>query len=53
MSSGTPEFTTQAAGLERDLENTRLRDTGRDMLKSRLRSHPAVAAAHHADLLDE
>lgn len=40
-----------ARGLSVDPLNPIFREVGRNQLKSRLRSHPDVARAHHADLL--
>ena len=42
----------RARGLSVDPQNPLFRDVGLNHLKSRLRSHPDVAQAHHADLLD-
>ncbi|WP_232631576.1 isopenicillin N synthase family dioxygenase [Methylobacterium sp. Leaf118] len=42
----------QARGPASDPDNPLFREVGRNYLKGRLRSHPDVAAAHHADLLD-
>jgi isopenicillin N synthase-like dioxygenase len=39
-------------GLSVDPMNAIFREVGRNQLKSRLRSHPDVARAHHADLLE-
>lgn len=41
----------QAVGITRDPHNPLFRNSGQNTLKSRLRSHPDVAARHHADLL--
>ncbi len=46
-----PDLAAESAGVARDPGNPLFRDIGRNTLKSRLRSHPDVAAAHHADLL--
>lgn len=46
-----PALAGQAAGYTRDPENPLLHDVGANTLKGRLRSHPDVAARHHADLL--
>ena len=46
-----PDLAAESAGVARDPDNPLFRDIGRNTLKSRLRSHPDVAAAHHADLL--
>ena len=40
-------------GLSVDPLNPLFRNVGQNHLKSRLRSHPDVALAHHADLLVE
>ena len=40
-------------GLTVDPLNPLFRDVGQNHLKSRLRSHPDVAAAHHGDLLEQ
>ncbi len=42
----------EARGAARDPDNPLFRDVGKNYLKSRLRSHPDVAARHHADLID-
>lgn len=47
-----PDLAAQAPGFERDPNNPLLRQVGENTLKGRLRSHPDVAARHHADLLD-
>ncbi len=47
------DLAAQSGHVERDLLNPMFRDIGRNTLKSRLRSHPDVAAAHHADLLGQ
>jgi len=47
-----PELATQARGTTNDPMNPLFREVGKNQLKSRLRSHPDVAARHHADLLD-
>jgi isopenicillin N synthase-like dioxygenase len=39
-------------GVTQDPQNPLFRDVGRNYLKSRLRSHPDVAARHHPDLVD-
>lgn len=46
-----PELAGAATGVDRDPDNPLFREVGRNALKGRLRSHPDVAAAHHADLL--
>ena len=45
------ELKTETRGVTVDPLNPLFRDVGRNHLKSRLRSHPDVARAHHADLL--
>ncbi|MFT3987910.1 isopenicillin N synthase family dioxygenase [Aestuariivirga sp.] len=39
-------------GVTQDAQNPLFREVAKNYLKSRLRSHPDVARAHHADLLD-
>ena len=46
-----PDLAAQAAGFERDPKNPLFHQVGQNTLKGRLRSHPDVAARHHADLL--
>lgn len=46
-----PALAAQAQGYTRDPRNPLLHDVGANTLKGRLRSHPDVAARHHADLL--
>lgn len=46
-----PALAAEAAGYTRDPDNPLLHDVGANTLKGRLRSHPDVARAHHADLL--
>lgn len=46
-----PALAAQALGYTRDPGNPLLHDVGMNTLKGRLRSHPDVAARHHADLL--
>ncbi|QJY49688.1 isopenicillin N synthase family dioxygenase [Pseudonocardia broussonetiae] len=46
-----PELAAQARGLTRDPDNVISGTFGENLLKARLRAHPDVAAAHHADLL--
>ncbi|MFI7588826.1 isopenicillin N synthase family dioxygenase [Spongisporangium articulatum] len=46
-----PELAAQARGVTDDPDNVITGTLGANMLKSRLRAHPDVAAAHHADLL--
>ena len=41
----------EAPGFARDPQNPLFHQVGQNTLKSRLRSHPDVAARHHADLL--
>jgi len=42
----------EVRGVTQDPLNPLFREVGRNVLKSRLRSHPDVAREHHADLLD-
>lgn len=46
-----PELAAAASGFERDPANRLFHQVGQNTLKGRLRSHPDVAARHHADLL--
>jgi isopenicillin N synthase-like dioxygenase len=46
-----PALAAQAPGPANDPLNPLYRETGRNYLKGRLRSHPDVAQRHHADLL--
>ena len=46
-----PELAAQAAGVTVDPDNPIYSTYGANLLKSRLRAHPDVAAIHHADLL--
>lgn len=46
-----PALAVQAMGYTRDPDNPLFHDVGSNTLKGRLRSHPDVAARHHADLL--
>lgn len=46
------ELKTKERGVSVDPLNTLFREVGQNNLKSRLRSHPDVARAHHQDLLD-
>ncbi|NTU82373.1 MAG: isopenicillin N synthase family oxygenase [Chloroflexales bacterium] len=46
-----PELAHLARGATADPRNPLFHDTGKNHLKSRLRSHPDVAQRHHADLL--
>lgn len=48
-----PEVSALARGPASDPLNPLFRDTGMNQLKQRLRSHPDVARAHHADLLPQ
>ena len=48
-----PELQSQVRGLTQDPLNPLFNEVGRNFLKSRLRSHPDVALAHHADLIAE
>jgi len=47
-----PHLAALSRGLTRDPHNPLFSEVGRNVLKSRLRSHPDVARRHHADLLD-
>lgn len=47
-----PALAAEATGYTRDPANPLFRQVGLNTLKGRLRSHPDVAARHHADLLD-
>ncbi len=47
----SPELAAEMRGVTVDPLNPLFRDTGRNQLKSRLRSHPDVAQRHHADLV--
>lgn len=46
-----PALASEARGYTRDPANPLLHDVGANTLKGRLRSHPDVAEAHHADLI--
>jgi isopenicillin N synthase-like dioxygenase len=46
-----PHLAVEASGFTRDPQNPLFHQVGQNTLKSRLRSHPDVAARHHADLL--
>ena len=46
-----PELAAEATGPASDPDNPLFRSVGQNYLKGRLRSHPDVAARHHADLL--
>ncbi|MBB3610618.1 isopenicillin N synthase family oxygenase [Rhizobium sp. BK602] len=48
-----PALSAEVRGVTQDPLNPLFREVGRNVLKSRLRSHPDVARAHHADLLEE
>jgi isopenicillin N synthase-like dioxygenase len=48
-----PALAARAPGPENDPLNPLYRETGRNYLKGRLRSHPDVAQRHYADLLAE
>ncbi|PZM15500.1 isopenicillin N synthase family dioxygenase [Rhizobium tubonense] len=48
-----PALAAEVPGVTQDPLNPLFREVGRNVLKSRLRSHPDVAKAHHADLLEE
>lgn len=48
-----PELAKQVRGVTQDPQNPLFREVARNYLKSRLRSHPDVARAHHADLLSD
>lgn len=48
-----PALAAEVRGVTQDPLNPLFREVGRNVLKSRLRSHPDVARAHHADLLEE
>lgn len=47
-----PALAAEVRGVTADPQNPLFREVGRNFLKSRLRSHPDVAEAHHADLLE-
>ncbi len=47
-----PALKAQARGPQRDPDNPLFREVGWNYLKGRLRSHPDVAARHHADLIE-
>jgi isopenicillin N synthase-like dioxygenase len=47
-----PTLAAEATGAASDPANPLFREIGKNYLKGRLRSHPDVARAHHADLLD-
>lgn len=46
-----PHLAAEAEGVAGDPQNPLFREIGKNYLKGRLRSHPDVAQAHHADLL--
>jgi len=46
-----PALKAQARGMSMDPLNPIFREVGSNQMKSRLRSHPDVARAHHSDLL--
>ncbi|MCU1438644.1 MAG: isopenicillin synthase family oxygenase [Naasia sp.] len=46
-----PEYRAEARGVENDPDNVISGVYGENLLKSRLRAHPDVAAIHHPDLL--
>ncbi|WP_093235910.1 2-oxoglutarate and iron-dependent oxygenase domain-containing protein [Sinorhizobium sp. NFACC03] len=48
-----PELAAEVRGVTQDSQNPLFHEVGRNVLKSRLRSHPDVAAEHHADLLEQ
>jgi isopenicillin N synthase-like dioxygenase len=48
-----PHLAAEAPGFARDPLNPLFHQVGQNTLKSRLRSHPDVAARHHADLLTQ
>lgn len=47
-----PDLAARTRGVTQDPDNPLFREVAKNYLKSRLRSHPDVAQAHHADLLD-
>jgi isopenicillin N synthase-like dioxygenase len=47
----SPEYRAEARGVEKDPTNVIHAVYGENLLKSRLRAHPDVAAIHHPDLL--
>lgn len=47
-----PELAKGQRGLTQDTLNPLFYEVGKNLLKSRLRSHPDVARRHHADLLE-
>ncbi|WP_312364091.1 2-oxoglutarate and iron-dependent oxygenase domain-containing protein [Ensifer sp.] len=48
-----PALATEVRGVTQDPLNPLFHEVGRNVLKSRLRSHPDVAATHHADLVEQ
>ena len=48
-----PALAAEIPGITQDPLNPLFREVGRNVLKSRLRSHPDVALAHHDDLLEQ
>ena len=48
-----PDLQKQVRGVTQDPLNPLFNEVGRNFLKSRLRSHPDVAQAHHADLVEQ
>ncbi|NEI68810.1 isopenicillin N synthase family oxygenase [Rhizobium lusitanum] len=48
-----PALAAQVRGVTQDPLNPLFREVARNVLKSRLRSHPDVAREHYADLLEE
>jgi len=48
-----PALAAEIPGVTQDPLNPLFREVGRNVLKSRLRSHPDVARAHHADLFEQ
>jgi isopenicillin N synthase-like dioxygenase len=48
-----PHLAAEAPGFDRDPQNPLFHQVGQNTLKSRLRSHPDVAARHHAHLLGQ
>lgn len=47
-----PDLAAESRGVTADPLNPLFHEVGRNILKSRLRSHPDVAQRHHADLLE-
>jgi isopenicillin N synthase-like dioxygenase len=48
-----PTLAAEATGTAGDPQNPLFREIGRNYINGRLRSHPDVAQAHHADLLEQ